>query len=166
MPNIWQSILRYLLEWRIMCSYLVKQINWKACYTQLWAMTLIWRKSMKKSKSQSRDATAAENNRVHLWWKNVVLQFLSGTCCTSPKNVNVQRAMFPVPTLSAGPAGELYMPNVLTELFFLHILFCSELWVTSNTFKHPYLFSSGSKNMVEKVNMICTIFLVWWSIFK
>lgn len=94
--------------------------------------------------------------------ENVAEQFLPGTCCTSPKNVNVRGAMFPG---SVSRLADFNVPNVLTGLFVstLCARLCSERWVTTNTvFKHPYLFSSGSKNKVEKSEqgLYCSLSLI------
>lgn len=63
---------------------------------------------------------------------------------------HVSSSQFPA---SVSRETGLYVPNVLTELLSPHFCACSE-WSddesVSTGFKHPYLFSSGSKNKVEK----------------
>lgn len=103
---------------------------------------------------------ATKHSRVHLRWM---------WCCSScpahaarpPKMWTCTKPCFQFP-VTVGRLMDL-MCRMCWLSFCFHILclFCSERWVTTNTVKHPYLFSSGSKNKVEKVSNICTVFLVW-----
>lgn len=142
MPFLWQTMPEYL---DICC-------NAEKCPAVSWCRSagrhIMQNNDKLQNPPQNRTVTSAKNSWERLRWKNVVLRPQPGTCCTSPKNVNVHKAVFLVPSLSLPD----YACRKCWLNFCLHILclFCSERWVTSNTFKHPHLFSSGSKNKMEK----------------
>lgn len=103
--------------------------------------------------------TSANNSWEHLRWKNVTLYFLPARAARPLKCDRVQSHVSSShsqrASLSAECADWAFDSDVLC-------LFCSEQWVTSNTTEASiFYFSSGSKNMVEKVSEICVVVLAW-----